>query len=210
MNLALLIILCYNCNVIRDISFFCKILAHGSVHHGIRKVLKLKRIFFIADTHFGDDAIRRYENRPFPDVEQMDREMISRWNAVVSEDDIVYVLGDFGAEGCEKAVLARLNGMKYLVKGNHDTKSNAEYRQCGFAEVYDHPVIIDGFWILSHDALYVNCNMPYANLFGHVHNTPIVKDYSRQHYCVSVERIQYTPIEFDVIKRRIKEAAGKD
>lgn len=166
----------------------------------------MKRTFFIADTHFGDDAIRRYENRPFSSTEIMDREMTERWNAVVSEDDIVYVLGDFGAE----TVLSQLNGTKYLVKGNHDTKSNAEYRQFGFAEVYDHPVIIDGFWILSHDALYVNRNMPYANLFGHVHNSPIVKDYSAQHFCVSVERIQYAPIEFEVIKRKIKEAAGDE
>lgn len=96
---------------------------------------------------------------------------------------------------------------EYLVKGNHDTKSNSEYRKFGFEEVYDHPIIIDGFWILSHDALYVNSNMPYANLFGHVHNSPIVKDYSNQHYCVSVERINYTPIEFNAIKRKIKEAS---
>lgn len=24
-----------------------------------------QRIFFIADTHFGSEAVRRYENRPF-------------------------------------------------------------------------------------------------------------------------------------------------
>lgn len=167
----------------------------------------MSKTFFIADTHFSDDNIRRYENRPFHNTESMDAEMIKRWNAEVAKDDCVYVLGDFGAEGHEKIVLTQLNGVKYLVKGNHDTKSNSEYRQFGFEEVYDHPIIIYGFWILSHDALYVNSNMPYANLFGHVHNSPIVKDYSNQHYCVSVERINYTPIEFNVIKRKIKEAS---
>lgn len=167
----------------------------------------MSKVFFIADTHFSDDNIRRYENRPFHSVEAMNAEMMERWNAVVAEGDVVYVLGDLGAEGREAAVLGQLKGVKYLVKGNHDTKSNAEYRRLGFDEVYDHPIIIDGFWILSHDALYVNSNMPYANLFGHVHNSPMVKDYSNQHYCVSVERINYTPIEFDVIKRKIKEAA---
>lgn len=167
----------------------------------------MSKTFFIADTHFSDDNIRRYENRPFHNIKSMDEEMIGRWNAEVAQDDIVYVLGDFGAEGHEESVLAQLNGVKYLVKGNHDTKCNAEYRQFGFEEVYDHPIIIDGFWILSHDALYVNSNMPYANLFGHVHNSPIVKDYSNQHYCVSVERINYTPIGFDIIKRKIKEAS---
>ena len=166
----------------------------------------MNKIFFIADPHFGDDRIRRYENRPFSTVEEMDSELIRRWNGVVTETDTVFVLGDFGADGNEAAVLSKLSGQKYLVKGNHDTKSNADYRNAGFTEVYDHPILFQGFWILSHDALYVNSNMPYANLFGHVHNNPIIKDYSKQHFCVSVERIDYTPISFEIIKKKISEA----
>ena len=48
--------------------------------------------------------------------------------------------------------------------------------------------------------------MPYANLFGHVHNSPIIRDFSAQHFCVSVERIAYTPVSFDEIRRCIREA----
>ena len=59
----------------------------------------MRKIFFIADTHFGSDAVRRYENRPFATVEEMDRVMTERWNSVVSPDDEVWHLGDFGAEG---------------------------------------------------------------------------------------------------------------
>ena len=70
------------------------------------------------------------------------------------------------------------------------------------------PVLYKDFWILSHDAIYVNSNMPYANLFGHVHNSPIVKDYSSQHFCVSVERINYRPISFDEIVQKVKEASN--
>ena len=164
------------------------------------------KTYFIADTHFGSDAIRRYENRPFETAAQMDACMVRKWNETVTREDTVYLLGDFGAEGTEAQVLSQLNGTVYLVKGNHDTNTNEYYRQAGFREVYDHPVLLDGFWLLSHDALYVNENMPYANLFGHVHNSPIVKTYSTQHYCVCVERLDYTPISFDEIKRRIKEA----
>ena len=161
----------------------------------------MKKVFFIADTHFGDERILRYENRPFDSKEAMDSEIIRRWNEVVCREDAVYLLGDFGADGYESDILSKLNGEKILIKGNHDTKSNDEYRNFGFSEVYDLPVILDGFWILSHDALYVNENMPYANLFGHVHNSPIFKDFSNQHFCVCVERIDYTPIEFEEIKR---------
>ena len=66
-----------------------------------------KRIFFIADTHFGSDAVRRYENRPFGDVREMDSEMIARWNSAVAPDDIVWHLGDFGAEGHEKEIVEK-------------------------------------------------------------------------------------------------------
>ena len=91
----------------------------------------------------------------------------------------------------KEEILSKLNGTKHLIKGNHDVKSNEYYRAAGFKEVYDLPVLFKNFWILSHDAIYVNQNMPYANLFGHVHNNPIIKDYSSQHFCVSVERIRF-------------------
>ena len=42
------------------------------------------RIFLIADTHFGDENIRLYEERPFPDTDTMDREIIRRWNSVAA------------------------------------------------------------------------------------------------------------------------------
>ena len=167
----------------------------------------MSKTFFIADTHFDEDNIRRYENRPFETAEQMNTSLINSWNSVVSAEDEVYVLGDFGADKREAEILSELNGKKYLVKGNHDVYSNEYYRNAGFSEVYDMPVLYKGFWILSHDAIYVNTNMPYANLFGHVHNNPIVKDYSPQHFCVSVERINYTPISFEDIAKKVKESS---
>lgn len=83
--------------------------------------------------------------------------------------------------------------------------SNQYYRDAGFTEVYDCPVIIKNFWILSHEPLYVNTNMPYANLFGHVHNSPIFKTFSNHHYCVSIERIDCMPISLDEIILKIQE-----
>lgn len=160
-------------------------------------------IYFIADTHFGEENIMRYENRPFENAAEMDNAIISNWNKMVKEEDEVYVLGDLGADGQEASLLSQLKGKKYLIKGNHDTQSNEYYRKVGFQEVYDYPIILKEFWILSHEPLYVNVNMPYANLFGHVHNSPIFKTYSRQHYCVSVERINYEPIAFEEIVSKV-------
>ena len=100
--------------------------------------------------------------------------------------------------------MKQLNGKKILIKGNHDIKDNNSYRMSGFAEVYELPVILDEFWIMSHEPMYVNENMPYANVFGHVHNNPMYRTVSPQSYCVSVERIGYTPILFEDVKRAVQ------
>lgn len=181
---------------------------------GNKAIFKLGEVvmntFFIADTHFGDDNIRRYENRPYESVSEIDRAMIDNWNKTVDENDKIYVLGDFGAYGYERDILSRLKGIKYLINGNHDTNTNEFYREAGFKEVYGLPVLYKKFWIFSHNIIYVNSNMPYANLFGHVHNNPIVKDYSSQHYCVSVERIEYTSILFENIIKKVNEVATNE
>lgn len=169
--------------------------------------MQKQRIFFIADTHFGSEAVRRFENRPFTSTREMDAMMIERWNSVVTSGDIVWHLGDFGAEGCEERLLSKLNGTILFVKGNHDTESNEYYRQAGFREVYDYPILFNSFWLLSHEPLYVSENTPYANIFGHVHQNPMYRDHSNHHFCVSAERIHYTPILFEDIVKKVADDA---
>lgn len=110
-------------------------------------------IYFIADTHFSEENIIKYENRPFQGVQDMDDSMIANWNRMVKEEDTVYLVGDFGAGRREALLLDKLKGIKYLIKGNHDMETNDYYRTAGFQEVYDHPIIIEDFWILSHEPL---------------------------------------------------------
>lgn len=63
----------------------------------------------------------------------MTKALVRNWNSIVSREDEVYVLGDFGADKKEADVLSTLIGRKYLVKGNHDVYSNEYYREAGFA-----------------------------------------------------------------------------
>ena len=85
--------------------------------------------FYIADTHFGHKNIIRYDNRPFNSVHEMDNELIENWNSVVSNDDIVYILGDISWYDDSKTanIFSRLNGHKILIKGNHDKISSYLY-----------------------------------------------------------------------------------
>lgn len=120
----------------------------------------------------------------------MDDALVNNWNTIVSDNDIVFHLWDIW----DDSLVSKLNGKKYLVKWNHDTKDNEYYRKLWFIEVYDMPVIFQGFWILSHEPLYVNANMPYANIFAHVHLDPRYKTASEQSFCVSCDRIGFKPI----------------
>lgn len=94
-------------------------------------------IFFTSDLHFFHRNVIRLCNRPFKDLDEMHRELIGRWNEVVSPDDTVYVLGDVFFCGTQKAeaILNQLNGRLILVRGNHDHFSLTKLRTM-FAEVH--------------------------------------------------------------------------
>lgn len=80
--------------------------------------------YFIADTHFGHTNVIGYCNRPYADVEEMDKSLIDAWNKAIRPQDRVFVLGDFSfyrAEETDK-ILSQLRGQKFLVKGNHDSE----------------------------------------------------------------------------------------
>ena len=163
--------------------------------------------FFIADTHFGGENIRRYENRPFESAEEMDEALIENWNRIVGEEDTVYVLGDFSDymdEEKDREILARLHGTKILVMGNHDKhRTTEQWRKLGFTECSPWQIVYKNFYMLSHEPMYINANMPYANVYGHVHANPSYKDACKQSVCVSVERINYEPIGFEAIREKM-------
>lgn len=173
---------------------------------------KDSKVFFIADLHFGDEGIIRYENRPFASAEEMDRQLIANWNGVVTEEDTVFVLGDFSCHGEEKdrEILNKLHGRKILIMGNHDRhRSGEKWRGLGFSECVEWPVLYRDFFILSHEPVYLNANMPYANFYGHVHNNPSYRTVSKQSFCLSAERIGFTPVTFEEVCERIKQAGNK-
>ena len=167
------------------------------------------RILITSDLHLGHENIIEYCNRPFANVEDMNEQLIKRWNKTVNWDDVVYVLGDFTflSQDQTATICSQLRGKIKLVKGNHDKRSNQWYRDCGIHEVYDYPIIIHDFIVLSHEpqSFIVNDKGPYINLFGHVHDSPIFETYGKRHFCACVERHDYKPVEIKYILNKIEE-----
>ena len=80
--------------------------------------------FYISDLHFGHQNAIVFDQRPFSTVEEMDETIITLWNRRVTDDDDVYIIGDFAFRNQkpEEWYLSRLNGRKNLIIGNHDGK----------------------------------------------------------------------------------------
>lgn len=163
-------------------------------------------IFITSDSHFGHKNIIQYENRPFADIEEMNSKMIELWNQTVKPDDIVYHLGDvapFKKETYITAIVKQLNGDKRLILGNHDREEGGieKFLRIGFTKVYDNPIIIENFIILSHEPMYMpsNNDTPYRWIFGHVHGDEAYKTLSHNSACACVERWNYKPINLKEI-----------
>lgn len=82
-----------------------------------------QNLFFTSDLHFGHRNVINFCNRPFTDIKEMSEKLIENWNAVVTDNDIVFVLGDtfwFNDSRTIKKVLEQLNGKEiYILPGNH-------------------------------------------------------------------------------------------
>lgn len=158
-----------------------------------------------SDLHFSHFNIIKYCNRPFQSAEEMDNVIIENWRKTVKPNDIIFNLGDVAM--CEmkqgdklKTLIQSLPGYKVLVLGNHDKRDINYWLDVGFSEVYKYPIIIDQWFILSHDTLFMNSNIPYINIHGHVHDKSINH---KSYVNVSVEVINYTPINLDELESKI-------
>mgnify|MGYP000744469284 CR=1 FL=1 len=83
-------------------------------------------VWFTSDSHFNHENIIKHSGRPFGSLEEMELALTNKWNDCVSRGDLVYHLGDFAlswgnrdSEAIDE-LLAKLNGTKILVVGNHD------------------------------------------------------------------------------------------
>lgn len=158
----------------------------------------MSNTWFIADYHFNHANIIKYENRPFANVDEMEKEMIRRTNEKVRAQDRLFIVGDFGFGPWEKLaeIIAKINGRKTLILGNHDKTNLQGWRDAGIEEVSKYSIIFKEFYIVSHHPQYMNKNMPYANIYGHVHSHDAYRTWSNTGVCVSLERHDYYPVNF--------------
>lgn len=127
--------------------------------------------------------------------------MIQQWNNTVTNEDIIIHLGDFALCNSEKLkeYASKLNGIKYLIKGNHDHSTNTFYENTNFRILpHGYKLEFDNEkYILSHKPL-MDIQIPkeYINIHGHIHNSILNCAFNKViHKCVSVECLDdYKPM----------------
>jgi calcineurin-like phosphoesterase family protein len=164
------------------------------------------RTFVTADTHFGHKGACTFaaangvgKMRPWDTIEEMDEALVQRWNETVKPEDRVYVLGDVVINRRSLPTIARLNGRKTLVKGNHDLFRIEEYlayfddvravvglKEMVLTHVPIHPCSI-GRWV--------------NNVHGHLHDRSVGDP---RYLCVSVEQTDYRPITLEEVRERLQ------
>ena len=102
-------------------------------------------IYYISDTHFGHKRVINFDQRPFLNTEEMESILIANWNNKVTNQDTVYILGDFcfGKEPEWLRLLNQLKGKKVLIKGNHDLKNMSSLLKNKFQDIKDYKEIDD-------------------------------------------------------------------
>jgi calcineurin-like phosphoesterase family protein len=189
-------------------------------------------IYLTSDLHFYHANVIKYCNRPFTDVEHMNESLINNWNSVVKPDDQIIVVGDFSlAFRPVEVITPRLNGVKFLVPGNHDfchsynKKSRKPEKRGEWIKKYQD----NGWNVLSEQCIFdipeigtANiCHIPWNNndpryekhkaindnkwlLHGHIHsNTQLNLD--KKMIDIGCDANNYTPVHLDKIKELINE-----
>lgn len=133
--------------------------------------------YFTSDSHLHHKNVLSMEDRPYNSVEEMTNGMITQWNEQVTDNDIIYHLGDLCLGNLNQTidVLQRLKGKIILIKGNHDfSKHYKKVNEMGLLHEY-HEVGItlkhnkQQMW-LTHYPFEIGLRPRKWSIHGHIHS----------------------------------------
>ena len=141
----------------------------------------------------------------------MNNDIINKWNSVVKDDDIVYVLGDYclGTKEQLYEVTSKLKGHKILIMGNHDRLARKYFLEAGFEQVIKNPIIVDGIFILSHKPIDTELGQLY-NIHGHKHKLPTETQVSPRHFDIGVDDHDFYPHNIDKVEKALYNGIRKN
>ena len=165
-----------------------------------------------SDLHLGDRGALQAFDRPFGDVDQMNRHLLREWRRRVRSDDTIICLGDVAHPDAwrDRRLVLDIQdcpGKRVLVLGNHDL-NRAALREAGFATQCSLALCAtDPPLALSHYPLR-QIPVGAVNLHGHLHEGT---EPTRRHINLAVEHTDYSPVGLIWVldKARQRQFAGQ-
>ena len=154
------------------------------------------KIWLFSDPHFNDKGILQFERTEFQTVEDHNNHIITSINRTVKSGDTLICLGDLGHNWPDCITKIKDGVKKILIMGNHDSYSKVYYKKY-FDEVYDGPLFINKFIVLSHEPIPVTDH--FINIHGHLHSSYLD---SKNHINISFKMIDYKLADLDAIYTR--------
>ena len=159
----------------------------------------MSAVYFLSDLHLAHKNICKFREG-FASVEEHNALIKENYHKRVTKRDTVYFLGDVAFDKESLADVKTWAGAKkILICGNHDLD---HHTMKDLVEAYDEVYSLKKykeFW-LSHAPIHPDELRGKVNIHGHTHYHNIADD---RYVNVSMEQINYSPIELHEIRAKI-------
>ena len=170
-------------------------------------------VWLYSDPHFSHQGVCRFlradgvtKLRPWDTAEEMDEELVRRFNETVGPNDKVYMLGDIAFKRSHVRILDRLICKDLvLIKGNHDVEDLSLYSQY-FRDIRAYHIMDN--YLLSHIPIHPESLSRWkGNWHGHLHANSVggPDAVDPRYMCLCVEQTDYRPILFERARDRFNE-----
>ena len=174
----------------------------------------MSKVYFISDLHLGHRNILKY--RPeFSSIEDHDNTIFENIMSVGNKRNVLWILGDIAFERGEndkyynmlKKISESFDSLNVVI-GNHDSDNN--YRQQLLLDLWKDGVYSKVYSLVGYkDSWLTHCPIHPEEIrnksmviHGHTHNHNINDN---RYFNVCCEQVGYTPINFQEIKRIVRE-----
>jgi calcineurin-like phosphoesterase family protein len=131
------------------------------------------KVFITSDTFFGRPNIAI--KRGYSSIEQMNEDMIERWNKKVGKDDVVIHLGNFAWSPIDVDIIDKLNGEIVFIPGDRDEALLMVAEENDAINIASQHIMTHGGIVLSHWPLEVWPGMDKDVYHFHGHTKPNIK-----------------------------------
>jgi calcineurin-like phosphoesterase family protein len=180
--------------------------------------LQPQTLFISSDHHFGDTRVRKWTNRDYKNLADMDTALMQKWNNTVADDSHIIYLGDFtlGGSRMAKFYFSNLKGNVYILNNHwhHDQpwlnrlRKSKEPWQTSTGEVYlvnsQEVITVGGYVIHLNHYPVLEWDTYFKkswHLHGHTHGakSPIEKEAVD----VGIDNWNEKPVSFETIRQHI-------